>query len=157
MNLKKKLERYLRVNLLGPGPSSFKKIIYRSAVSQRLGNTVVNTVPIQYVLYEISYYVHIGVILEYIPTFTIILVTINTTGLYCLNVKLFLKLFESLRTASRWRIRHSTVTHHGYSNSGYHRNSGGFYVSVQVKSKYGDPDAKYLSPLTGVDLRTSSD
>jgi hypothetical protein len=37
MNLKK-LERYLRVNLLGPGPSSYKKIIYRAAVSQRLGN-----------------------------------------------------------------------------------------------------------------------
>jgi hypothetical protein len=35
----KKLERYLRVNLLGPGPSSYKKIIYRAAVSQRLGNT----------------------------------------------------------------------------------------------------------------------
>jgi hypothetical protein len=37
--LKKKLESYLRVNLLGPGPSSYKKIIYRAAVSQRLGNT----------------------------------------------------------------------------------------------------------------------
>jgi hypothetical protein len=35
----KKMERYLRVNLLGPGPSSYKKIIYRAAVSQRLGNT----------------------------------------------------------------------------------------------------------------------
>jgi hypothetical protein len=33
------MERYLRVNLLGPGPSSYKKIIYRAAVSQRLGNT----------------------------------------------------------------------------------------------------------------------
>jgi hypothetical protein len=39
MNLKKKLERYLRVNLFGPGPSSYKKNIYRAAVSQRLGNT----------------------------------------------------------------------------------------------------------------------
>jgi hypothetical protein len=38
--LKKKLENYLRVNLLGPGPSSYKKIIYRDAVSQRLRNTV---------------------------------------------------------------------------------------------------------------------
>jgi hypothetical protein len=38
MNLKK-LESYLRVNLLGPGPSSYKKIIYRAAVSQRLRNT----------------------------------------------------------------------------------------------------------------------
>jgi hypothetical protein len=37
--LKKNLESYLRVNLLGPGPSSYKKIIYRAAVSQRLGNT----------------------------------------------------------------------------------------------------------------------
>jgi hypothetical protein len=37
MNLKK-LESYLRVNLLGPGPSSYKKRIYRAAVSQRLGN-----------------------------------------------------------------------------------------------------------------------
>jgi hypothetical protein len=33
------MERYLRVNLLGPGPSSYKKIIYRAAVSQMLGNT----------------------------------------------------------------------------------------------------------------------
>jgi hypothetical protein len=40
--LKKKLERYLRVNLLGPGPSSYKKIIYRAAVLQRLGNTVLD-------------------------------------------------------------------------------------------------------------------
>jgi hypothetical protein len=38
MNLKK-LERYLRVDLLGPGPWSYKKIVYRAAVSQRLGNT----------------------------------------------------------------------------------------------------------------------
>jgi hypothetical protein len=43
MNLKK-LERYLRVNLLGPGSSSYKKIIYRAAVSQRLGNTAVDDV-----------------------------------------------------------------------------------------------------------------
>jgi hypothetical protein len=34
-----KMESYLRVNLLRPGPSSYKKIIYRAAVSQRLGNT----------------------------------------------------------------------------------------------------------------------
>jgi len=39
MNLKKKLERYLRVNWLGPGPRFMKKIIYRAAVSQRLRNT----------------------------------------------------------------------------------------------------------------------
>jgi hypothetical protein len=39
MNLKKKLERYLRVNLLGPGPSSYKEIIYRAAVSLRLRKT----------------------------------------------------------------------------------------------------------------------
>jgi hypothetical protein len=38
----KKIESYLRVNLLGPGPSSYKKIIYRAAVSQRLGNTGLN-------------------------------------------------------------------------------------------------------------------
>jgi hypothetical protein len=42
--LKKKLERYLRVNLLGPGPSSYKKRIYQAAVSQRLGNTVLERV-----------------------------------------------------------------------------------------------------------------
>jgi hypothetical protein len=35
----KEMERYLRVNMLGPGPSSYKKIIYRAAVTQRLGNT----------------------------------------------------------------------------------------------------------------------
>jgi len=38
MNLKKILERYLRVNLLGPGPRLIKKN-YRAAVSQRLRNT----------------------------------------------------------------------------------------------------------------------
>jgi hypothetical protein len=32
------MKRYLRVNLLGPGPSSYEKIIYRAVVSQRLGN-----------------------------------------------------------------------------------------------------------------------
>jgi len=37
--LKKKLESYLRVNLLGPGPRLMKKRIYRAAVSQRLRNT----------------------------------------------------------------------------------------------------------------------
>jgi len=35
----KKLERYLRVNLSGPGPRLTKKRIYRAAVSQRLRNT----------------------------------------------------------------------------------------------------------------------
>jgi hypothetical protein len=39
--LKKKLERYLRVNLLGPGPRFVKIIIYRAAVSQRLRNNAV--------------------------------------------------------------------------------------------------------------------
>jgi len=40
MNLKK-LERYLRVNLLGsgPGPPLMKKKIYRAAVSQSLRNS----------------------------------------------------------------------------------------------------------------------
>ena len=40
MNLKK-LERYLRINLLGTGPRLIKKKkrIYRAAVSQRLRNT----------------------------------------------------------------------------------------------------------------------
>ena len=38
MNLKK-LERYLRVNLLGRGPRVIKKIIYLAAVSQSLRNT----------------------------------------------------------------------------------------------------------------------
>jgi len=36
--LKKKLERYLRVNLLGSGPRHMKRI-YRAAVLQRLRNT----------------------------------------------------------------------------------------------------------------------
>ena len=35
----KKMESYLRVNLLGPGPRFVKKSIYRAAVSQRLRNT----------------------------------------------------------------------------------------------------------------------
>jgi len=38
MNLKN-LERYLRVNLWGTGPSSYEKRIYRAAVSQRVRNT----------------------------------------------------------------------------------------------------------------------
>jgi hypothetical protein len=33
------MESYLRVNLLGPGPSSYKKRICRAAGSQRLRNT----------------------------------------------------------------------------------------------------------------------
>jgi len=33
------MERYLRVNLLGPGPRLMKKRIYRAAVSRRLRNT----------------------------------------------------------------------------------------------------------------------
>jgi len=39
VNLKEKLESYLRVNLLGPGPRLIKKRIYRAAVSQSLRNT----------------------------------------------------------------------------------------------------------------------
>jgi len=35
----KKIERYLRLNLLGPGPRLKKKGIYLAAVSQRLRNT----------------------------------------------------------------------------------------------------------------------
>jgi len=38
MNLKK-MERYLQVNLLGPGPRLMKKRIYWAVVSQRLRNT----------------------------------------------------------------------------------------------------------------------
>jgi len=38
MNLRK-LETYLRVNLLGPGPRLIKKSIYRAVVSQNLRNT----------------------------------------------------------------------------------------------------------------------
>jgi len=34
----KKIGKYLRVNLLGPGPRIIKKRIYRAAVSQRLRN-----------------------------------------------------------------------------------------------------------------------
>ena len=33
------MERYLRTNLLGPGPCFVKKIIYRAAVLQKLRNT----------------------------------------------------------------------------------------------------------------------
>jgi hypothetical protein len=43
------MERYLRVNLLGPGHSSYKRIIYRAADSQRLGNTVLDYKPVQHV------------------------------------------------------------------------------------------------------------
>jgi len=42
--LKKILERYLRVNLLGPGPRLMKKRIYRSATSQSLRNTGIEDV-----------------------------------------------------------------------------------------------------------------
>jgi len=38
----KKMERYLRVNLLGLGPRLMKKRIYRAAVSQKLRNTAIN-------------------------------------------------------------------------------------------------------------------
>jgi hypothetical protein len=50
MNLKK-LERYLRVNLLGPGPRLMNKRIYRAAVSQSLSNTALYlTILYEYVL-----------------------------------------------------------------------------------------------------------
>jgi len=39
MNLKKKLGRYLRVNLLEPGPRLYEKRIYQVVVSQTLRNT----------------------------------------------------------------------------------------------------------------------
>ena len=42
--LKKKLETYVWVNLLGPGPRLIKKRIYRATVSQRLRNTVLGVV-----------------------------------------------------------------------------------------------------------------
>jgi len=45
MNLKK-LEKYLRVNFVGTGPSSYEKRIYRAAVSQRLRNTAVHYVKV---------------------------------------------------------------------------------------------------------------
>ena len=38
------MERYLRVNLLGPGPRLMKKRIYRAAVSQKLRNTGLDSV-----------------------------------------------------------------------------------------------------------------
>ena len=40
----KNLERYLRVNLLGPGPRLEKKRIYWGAVIQRLRNTVIEDI-----------------------------------------------------------------------------------------------------------------
>ena len=36
----KKMEKYLQVNLFGPGPRLIKKRIYQAAVSQKLRNTV---------------------------------------------------------------------------------------------------------------------
>jgi len=46
----KKMERYLRVNLLGPSPRLMKKRIYRAAVSQGLRNTAVE----EYMFLEVS-------------------------------------------------------------------------------------------------------
>ena len=41
-----KMEGYLRVNLLGPGPRLMKeKRMYRAAVSQRLRNTAIEHTP----------------------------------------------------------------------------------------------------------------
>jgi hypothetical protein len=48
--LRKKLEKYLRVNLLGPGPRLTKKRIYRAAVSQRLGNTALRDIKLVFFL-----------------------------------------------------------------------------------------------------------
>jgi len=39
-----KMERYLRVNLLGPGPCLIKKRIYQAAVSQRFRNTALGSI-----------------------------------------------------------------------------------------------------------------
>jgi hypothetical protein len=43
---RKKMERYLRVNLLGPGPFSYEKIIYLAAASQKLRNTAIEIMSI---------------------------------------------------------------------------------------------------------------
>ena len=43
MNLTK-MERYLRVNLFGPGPRLMEKRIYWAAVSQRLRNTSIDNI-----------------------------------------------------------------------------------------------------------------
>ena len=45
------MERYLRGNLLGPGPRLMKKRIYRAAVSQRLRNAEVNYIPFSYQIF----------------------------------------------------------------------------------------------------------
>jgi len=42
------MERYLRVNLLGPGPRLVTKIIYRAGVSQMLRNTALRDSIINY-------------------------------------------------------------------------------------------------------------
>jgi hypothetical protein len=60
INLKKKLERYLRVNLLGPGPRLMKKRIYRAAVSQRLRNTDLHKTPVHALKGSRRYYVRVG-------------------------------------------------------------------------------------------------
>jgi hypothetical protein len=44
MNLKKKLESYLRVNLLGPGPSSYKKKLFTGPRSHKDGETLLYSV-----------------------------------------------------------------------------------------------------------------
>ena len=43
-----KMERYLQVNLLEPGPRLMTKRIYRAAVSQRLRNTGMANIQIQF-------------------------------------------------------------------------------------------------------------
>jgi len=42
--LKKKMEKYIRVNLLGLGPRLMKKKIYQATVSQRLKNTALDCI-----------------------------------------------------------------------------------------------------------------
>ena len=44
MNLKKKFGKVLMSKSIGTGPSSYKKIIYRAAVSQRLRNTALGNI-----------------------------------------------------------------------------------------------------------------
>jgi len=58
MNLKK-LEMYLRVNLLGPGPRLIKKRIYRAAVSQRLRNTGVDHIRLSFRPFATYHHDHI--------------------------------------------------------------------------------------------------
>jgi len=81
MNLKK-TERYLRVNLLGPGPRLMKRT-YRAAVSHTLRNTALEYIHSQYQLFKRDLFVRNSYVLH-IDILPLIILTVSGNSMLVL-------------------------------------------------------------------------